>query len=835
MFKTMFSLAFQGLWRKRKQTLLVVAILTISIAFVVMMISSTDSITETNKDYRFSLYGSWYGAIPGGMDGDEPFLLEQEWLDSLGVSKSFGYVSTSVYSCGFGAIDENLSQMGINMLEGRLPETSSEIALEETYLSSLGTDKGVGDEITISIAFYTYDDLDEPHYLNRTYTISGIISEYTRLWSVSNYAMLVGAVVTEDALDSVAADAKIVGASTTINSSYFFTVKEGYEDEMETAVNEYLMETRPEGVLASYKSVKVNTLAYTANATDANYNTTYVIMIFIISLVAVIVIYVLQMQAEIRKIVRLRSLGSTKGQLALLITCESLLTCVPAMIIGTVIGAIGTWLILKLSVFGGSVAVTVSIPWGILILAIVSWILGVLAVRMVTFLVALATPLTGRMGMTAKKKKFYARLQRVLISVMSIVLCVSVLFTVLNSLSPIYEYNCWYNMYDYGFTKQGYTLNASRAKYEEYYYSDHLDDISDEFIEEMMSIPGIKNVRAYTQMDINVLVDGEVVDAAIYVIDGNVDWSTVFDLSGIDIEAFENGDGVLLAFTSRDENPGFSKGDTITLCPDTFTGAIESYVDGEVMGIDIVSDNAYAYIDAEEAEFAVVCSRAYFKKILEAMPDGTRWFGGTSGIGFRNYSFSYFTKVVAYADRNIASYATDSTLKSALGMNFLLMKNDRTLNTTYAQDNLQTVILLIVSGLCIAVVVLIILSSTIRLETQREKRRYGILQAIGMSRKQRNRELMRTAFARSLVAVIVGWGAYLGSVIISNFSTLREEGAAVLSVISSYMSSLTTSFIPSWVIGLMTACMFAVVLMICYTSKLGLNKYNLMEMLREDR
>ncbi|MCD7889329.1 MAG: ABC transporter permease [Oscillospiraceae bacterium] len=835
MFKTIFGLATEGLWRRRKQTLLVVAILTISIAFVVMMISSTDSITETNKNYRFSTYGSWYGAIPNGMDGDEEFLLEQEWLDSLGVSESFGTVSTSVYFCAFGTIDENLSEMGITMVEGRLPETSGEIALEDTLLSSLGMDKEIGDQITITIELYDASS-DSSLYLNRTYILCGIISEYSRLWSVSEYTSLVGAVVTEDALDSVMADAAIIGATNTLGRKYFFTVKEGCEGEMETAVNEYLMESRPEGLLASYKSVKVNTLAYTANATDANYNTTYVIMIFIISLVAVIVIYILQMQTEIRKIVRLRSLGSTKGQLALLIACESLLTCVPAMIIGTIIGAIGTWLILKLSVFGGSVAVTVSIPWGILILAIVSWILGVLAVRMVTFLVALSTPLVGRMGMTAKKKKFYARLQKVLISVMSIVLCVSVLFTVLNSLSPIYEYNLWNNMYDYGIGKQLTLLNSPEALYGENYYAGMLDNITDESIETIMSIPGIKNVRAYTKMDINVLVDGEVVDATIYVIDGNADWSSVFDLSGIDIEAFENGDGVLLAFTSKEANPGYKKGDTITLCPDTFTGAIESYVDGEVMDVDIVNQTSYMYIGNIGSEFTVVCSRAYMQKILDAMPDGERWFGGTSEIGFRNYSFAYFTRMIVYADRNIADYATDKTLTSMLSdMGLSLATNDRVINTASAQDNLQTVILLIVSGVCIAVVVLIILFSTIKLETQREKKRYGILQALGMSRRQRNRELMRTAFVRSLVAVAVGWGAYLGSVIIRNLGSIREEGATVLGVLSSYMSDLTTRFIPGWGIGLMTACMFAVTLIICYVSKLGLNKYTLMEMLREDR
>ncbi|MCD7785025.1 MAG: ABC transporter permease [Oscillospiraceae bacterium] len=834
MNKYIFSLALEGTRRRKSQTILVVAILAVSIAFVVMMISSTDSITETNKDYRYSVYGSWYGAIGNGMDGDEVFLTSQEWLDSLGVSTSCGTISTSYYTSAFGTIDENLSDMGITLIDGRLPQEYNEIAVEESLISALGLECEVGDTVTLNISYMNSDG--GAVSVRRNFTLCGIISDYTQLWAVSDYTTLVGAVVTEDTLEAVVSEAKAKGATNSYGTSYFFTVIDGYEEEMQMDVNNYLRESRPEGLLSSLKSVAVNTRAYGSNETDSDYNITYIAMIFVISLIAVIVIYVLQMQTEIRKIVHLRSLGSTKGQLALLITYESLITCIPAMIIGTIVGAIGTWLLLRLSVFGGSVAVTVSIPWGILLSAIVLWILGVLVIRMVTFMVALATPLTGRMGMTTKKKKFYVRLQRILISTMSIVLCASVIFTVLNSLSPLYGYKYWSNMYDYSLSRWTYLANVNAGDQEELYNTNSLEVITDENIEAILSVPGINNARGYTQMEINVLVDSEAKDAYIYVIDSTKDWSGVFDLSGIDTEAFENGDGILLAFTSKDYNPGFSKGDTITLCPDTFLGAIEAFVDGEVMDIDIVDSVSYSYIGSTGSDFAVVCSRAYFQKILSAMPDNIKWYGGTSNSGFYNYSKVGFTDLFVYADRNIADSATDKTLTSTISnLNININSNQRTVNKTYAQDNFQSVILLFVSGGCIAVVVLIILFSTIRLETQREKKRYGILQAIGMSHKQRNLELMRTAFIRATVAVVLGWGAYFITVIFGNLNSLKEESATVLSFLSDYMSELTTRYISDVTMIVMTVVVFAVILAICYISKLVLNKYTLMEMLREDR
>ena len=78
------------------------------------------------------------------------------------------------------------------------------------------------------------------------------------------------------------------------------------------------------------------------------------------------------------------------------------------------------------------------------------------------------------------------------------------------------------------------------------------------------------------------------------------------------------------------------------------------------------------------------------------------------------------------------------------------------------QENVQTLILLYSSGICISLVVLLILTSALSLETEQEKVRYGILRAIGMSQRQMRWQVYRKAFARSFTAVLAGWVVYGG-------------------------------------------------------------------------
>lgn len=817
MFRTIFSLAFEGVRRRKRQTLIIVSVLTISLLVAVLVISYSGSITATNEAYRYTIYGSWYGAIPNTQNGDYEFLTGEDWLDSLGTSTNYGTVS----NYGIGTVDENLADMGITLLEGRLPESSGEIAVEEALLSALGYDPVVGQKISMNIIFYENSSGDTAVSVVGTFTVTGIISNYTNLWSTSMYCTLNSAIITEEDAESLYAQAQQVASQKRApmpspSVSYYFTVLDGCEDTMKESVNAYLQETRT-SALSSDKTVLTNALAYSHNASEASYNSFYVVLIFAVSLLAVVVIYALQLQPEVQRIVRFRSLGATKGQVRALIFTETMLCCIPSLILGTALGAIGIVILLKLSVFTGSIAIVVNIPWSALLPAVAVWLLGVFVIRTVTLQIAFATPLTGRMGMTAKRRRTSQRFQKVLIFAMSATLCIAVLFTSLNSLSAIYNYNVWSHNKDYSIKDITPTNEG----------------ISDSDIEALSSVFGIDSILGYTIVYANASNEaGDSMSATLYVIDGTADWSYAFDFSKVDTEDFEAGTSVIVTFNSKDDLDVAGLSDEVTV---SYQSVAVSANIASTQITNITDYVDYGMPGVYSGECGIVCSRAFLQKMVDSLSGGA-----TISTAQNSYKsgdvVSNFDNATGFANSSTADASTDKTLISTASRLYLdVVNNSRAANDSLTQDYLQTIIMLYVSGICISVIVLIILSSTIRLETQREKKKYGILQAIGMSRRQRNIRLMGTAFARSIVAIIIGWGAYLSTVIFRNLDDITGGSTTIISLVTSHLRNLTIHYIPAWSLVLLTTALFATVLLICYTSKLGLNKYSLMGMLREDR
>ncbi len=192
---------------------------------------------------------------------------------------------------------------------------------------------------------------------------------------------------------------------------------------------------------------------------------------------------------------------------------------------------------------------------------------------------------------------------------------------------------------------------------------------------------------------------------------------------------------------------------------------------------------------------------------------------------FESGDIAVFKNAYVFADSNASYLSTDTAISSYVHSRGWGISNYREKYSAQLQSFSQTLILLFVAGAAIGIVTLIILSSTIRLETEREKKRYGVLQAIGMSKRQRNLRLAGTALLRSLAALAIGWVVFMSSI---------KAGATVWSVIKSYMDNIILLSSPATVVFVSLAA-FAVVFMICYASKLGLNKYSLMDMLSEDR
>ena len=379
MIKTIFGLAFEGIKRRKRQSLLIFFVLLISFTFAIILLSYSSSISSTNSQLRLDTYGSWYGAIDEGTDGDLEYLESTDWVDDIGASVNYGSASamlgdTVMGALDYGTVDDSMLDMGIILESGRLPKADDEIAIESTELTELGL--ASASSITLRFTFYS-ESGEESTVVEKTYKIVGVIKQYTGLWDTN--ATLNEAILSEEGINELLAEAaESLGSEASVSPdyTYFFTVRSGYESTFESEVNSYLWSVR-EG--ANVRYVSVNSVM-SMEAEEAQLNTFYVWLVLAVTLLAVVMIYILQMQSDVRKIVRLRSIGSSKGQIRLLILMEALMLCVPALLLGTLLGLVGIKALLGLSVYSGSVNISVSLPWNYLLTSVAVWIVGVLLV-----------------------------------------------------------------------------------------------------------------------------------------------------------------------------------------------------------------------------------------------------------------------------------------------------------------------------------------------------------------------------------------------------------------------------------------------------------------------
>ncbi|MCD7771817.1 MAG: hypothetical protein LUH23_06995 [Oscillospiraceae bacterium] len=901
MLKTIFSLAFEGIKRRKRQSLLIFFVLLISFTFAIILLSYTSSIVETNSQLRLDTYGSWYGAITDGVDSDLEYLEITEWVEDIGTSVNYGSASIIVKDMqngdveygslgGIGTVDDSLIDMGIFLQSGDFPENSGEIAIESATLTEIGY--GVGGTITLQFEFSS--DVGDTATVERTFKICGAISEYTGLWDID--CALNTAFVSEEAMADIIAEATdALGEITSpgTETTYFFTVKSGMEDGIEDEVNSYLFESRTGSTIRTCTINSVLEMESETSETDM----VYLGLILAITILAVVMIYILQMQSEVRRIVRFRSIGGSKGQLSLLILIETLMLAVPAIILGTLLGFLGVKLLLNVSVYSGSVDIAVSIPWNYLLMALALWLVSILLVRMITFQVALATPMTGRIGMQRSKSKLVGGFRRALIMLMATLMCVSAVFTTVNLAEPSGEYSYWASRWSYYISENDGTNVRSD-------YS--IPDLS-LYEDQFLSLEGVTDFVGFN--DFYALAstsDNEGTDSAVVI---TMDWDDIkkyVDTSGMDKEAYESGESVIVQIASDrldgydynvsvaselaifetnryvdpvsavpeessdltisiDYNHFSDYGDCLTVSTilgptldetsllssglvsvDVNIGSLQ-LVESDKLLVSLLEYDRSERYSLENYSYFVICALPVLQEIVDQIPEGTQWWienerflrgqrevGYNQGFLFTNMNAEELgidTAVSKILSQIVYTYTTDYKMEQSP---YFKLYNFREINYSNAQVYQQSMIMTIISGVCIAVVVLLILVSTLRLETESEKRRYGILQAIGMSRRQRNIELGRRAAVRSIIAIVAAVMSYLCYYLAMNISAIAA-GTSPLAALGAMFTTLAGYGLTAPVLIAILAGVFMITFAICFGTKMSLNKYKLMEMLREDR
>lgn len=762
---SIFDLAFEGIRRKRKSSALVFLVLLITFSFAIVSLSLVGSIGRTNAEFRLNTYGQWYFAIPSGMERDADWLRGQKWAKDLGTAQSCGAVTLPSGLAGFGTIDQTLSEIGrLKLDSGELPRNDDEIAMEADVLNALGYDYTIGREITLCIDV-PYKDQIIP--VQRTYILSGVLHEYSNLWVLNrnnDSRLPVSAVVTQGAAESVLASARscITTPSNRVLVAsvpqYYLEVEREDREEARKAINSYLSSTRT----GDFGDTLVceNTVAYTETEAE-DYNDFYVYMIAAITLAAVLCISIMQLPTESRRFTVLRSIGMTKPQLALLIAEETLILSLPAVLAGIPCGAGLTWLSLRLMLYSGSVPIQVAIPFDALWSVISIWLAAVLLSRMALFLVAVNTPLTGRMQLQNNKSQRIRRWRNVLIVALVAMFGTVTVFTVMESVQPAYLREYWSLCPSYTIWKSE-TVAAAQA-------------------ELIRHIPGISRVDGFGELEIGLSYPGlEERTVWLYAIDEE-GWKESLDFADCR-EAFHSGERVLLCFPEASDEEYLFPGDSVTLRAYDSSGErlAETQTAASVRMIPSNAMNRGLFAFWEP--YTVFCSEAFMKQLLGSMEPGRQWDKYIAGEPFG------YDRVYAAADLNSDYLSTDVAMTRFCVQSGLSLDNRRQEFQARVQENVQILILLYSSGVCIAVVVLLILTGALSLETERERYRYGILRAIGMSQGQLRLRIWGKALARSAAAVPVGWLLYGGYSVIR-----RMEEGGIRQAISAFFYSLEYS------------------------------------------
>ena len=865
----LWTLARQGILRRRRSSLLLFLVLLLSFAFAVMMLSVMGSMNRTNTELLKNTYGGWYGAIPDGKAEDRAFLEQREWLDQLGESVNYARVSVILPVSGAGTVDESFVELGrIRLKSGRLPEAPGEVAVEADLLEALGYDQTIGQSIILPLSVSLADDPDYYIRLDREFILSGVLEEYAHVWILEKNAqnrLLNSAIFLPEDGEAVIAEAQARATSYGLDevrppvTSYFYTPMEGMEETLRDEVDGHLAATRS---AEEDFSGCINLSAGSAYLL-ADYNTFYVGLILVITLLAVVAVYLLELQSDVRRIVRLRSLGASKMQLRRLLLLETVLLAVPAVALGTALGAAGTAGLLRLLVFSGSVAVVVDIPWVAVAVTVLLWVLGVAAMRMLTFQAAVRTPMTGRMSLETKQRRRVAKLQRGFAWGLTMALCLVTTYSVLKYQKPLELYTYYSGTFSYSLSRVSTTAASEETPLV----------ITPEETAPFLEIPGITGCLGLTELDGTIAGDTvEAQAASVYVVDAG-QWMERGGLPAfdeVDLEAYRRGETAVLlvlsqpdgtvTVTTHEEEKGedgetvytavntaaevtAAAGDTIALSVEAIVreeNESEASYHREALSLPLeVGTVARLQIDAQDNQnfglrvgyeclYTVLVSPGYVQRALDTLPEGSQM-----GPYRTDDPFGY-QKVLLFTDLTAEYLSTDNAVSQLASNHHFSRGNIRMINVPVVQTNLQTMLTLAASGLCIGLITALLLLSTLELEAQRERRRYGILRALGMSRRQQNLALARQAALQAVTAIVAGCGIYVAISVRDTILNYQKTGSLLpplAEVIAYHLGQLRyTWFVPLLLLG-----EFLLVVGLYLAAKGGLYKLNLMEMLSQER
>ncbi len=241
---TINMIARGNLRRNRRQYVALTAGIVLAIFFASFMLLFSYSVSVSQEEILESRVGSQDAIVMNCGDAPLDQFVEDGYWETYVVASALGFVPTDDSNTGFtiAAYDQTAKEL-INweIVEGRMPETAGEIALEQTAYSMLHTDAQVGDTITLPVRLAMGDSFEQEAG-QKTYTLTGILSDHqvyaeqVYLVTPTTYAFAAGVLSEEEQID--------IGGKSLVNcyvnySSRYISQEETMEQAMYDALGVY--------------------------------------------------------------------------------------------------------------------------------------------------------------------------------------------------------------------------------------------------------------------------------------------------------------------------------------------------------------------------------------------------------------------------------------------------------------------------------------------------------------------------------------------------------------------------------------------------------------------
>ncbi len=199
-------LAFHGMLGRKKQTSLLLLLLTLVFSFLTAAVIYSVSSAQVLQDTRCELYGAWQYLRLSDTAADAAQAqnaLPASAQVSTVIQNGIVLGADDSVAGGIGTADDTFAQLGrIVPISGDFPTQSDEIAMTTTLLDALGCSYDVGQTVTLKVAANDYDPLaGSGAVMEKAYTLCGVLPAYDVYWNLNGNLTVSGIVTEQLALD----------------------------------------------------------------------------------------------------------------------------------------------------------------------------------------------------------------------------------------------------------------------------------------------------------------------------------------------------------------------------------------------------------------------------------------------------------------------------------------------------------------------------------------------------------------------------------------------------------------------------------------------------------